>query len=70
MVDENDNIMKTGETTRGYKRYTQKFLRENNVDKKFIKSGSKREIHNLQHQELLDFFTKNGALPKLNKTFW
>lgn len=62
--------MKIGETTRGPKRYTQKYLRENKVKMIFIKSGSKREIHNLQHQELLDFFSKNGILPKLNKTFW
>ena len=70
LVDEKGNVVKIGETTRGHKRYTKKFLRDNKLEMKFLKKGSKRDIHNLQHQELLDFFAEFGKLPDLNKTFW
>lgn len=36
---------------------------------KFFEIGSKCEIHNLQHQKLLDFFAEYNRLPILNKSF-
>lgn len=35
LVDEKGNVVKIGETTRGHKRYTKKFLRDNKLEMKF-----------------------------------
>jgi len=70
LIDENNQVVKIGKTTRGYKRYTKKYLRKNNLKMEFFEEGSKREIHNLQHQRLIEFFEQHGKLPKLNKSFW
>ena len=64
-------IMKYGETTRGNKRYTQKYLDENNVKMNFEAKGSKRAMHDWQHQKILYYKNSNGgARPPLNKSDW
>ena len=37
---------------------------------RFFEKGSKREIHNLQHQKLIEFFKEHGKLPRFNITYW
>ena len=64
-------VLKYGETTRGEKRYTQKYLRENNAEINFQASGSKREMHDWQHEKILDYKANNNGLrPPLNKSDW
>ena len=63
-------IMKYGETTRGTKRYTQKFYRENDVYMEPMAKGTKYEMHYWQHERIQTFFNKYGHLPPMNKSFW
>ena len=66
-----EEIMKFGETTRGVKRYTKKFLRENNLELVFITRGTKKEMHDWQHCRIIEYKnTHDGIRPKLNKSDW
>ncbi len=46
------DVTKYGETTQGEKRYSQKYLDENNVDMFFEASGSKKDMHAWQHENI------------------
>ena len=63
-------IMKFGETTRGVKRYTNKFYTDNGVKMNIIARGSKREMHFWQHNQILDYTKKYGHRPPWNKSNW
>ena len=61
-------ILKYGETGCGKSRYTQKYLDDNNADMVFEKRGTKKEMHEWQHQKILEYLEKHGKLPPLNKS--
>ena len=63
-------IMKYGETTRGIKRYSQKFYLENGVEMIPLAKGSKYDMHMWQHNQILDYYNKYGVKPPMNKSFW
>jgi len=64
-------VLKYGETTRGEKRYTKKYLNKNNARIEFQTNGTKREMHDWQHEKILDYKTNNkGQRPRLNKSDW
>ena len=63
-------IMKYGETTQGFKRYTKKFYAENGVHMEPMAKGSKYEMHYWQHEQIIDFYNQNGHKPPMNKSFW
>ncbi len=64
-------ILKYGETTRGNKRYSSKYLTENNAYMDFQANGTKREMHDWQHEKILDYKYNNGGnRPPLNKSDW
>ena len=68
---DNDDILKFGETTRGEKRYTKKYLKENNAYMDFQANGTKREMHEWQHDKILNYKeNNNGQRPPLNKSDW
>jgi len=63
---------KIGETVNGefkgkQKRYSQKYLDRENVDYVPENTGTKKTMHAEQHQDILDFKSKNGRRPRLNK---
>jgi hypothetical protein len=69
-------IKKYGETTRGerkfglgkQRRYTKKYLDDNNVDYVKETQGSKRAMHKWQHNKILEHKkNNNGMRPDLNK---
>ncbi len=71
LLDKDTGIVKKiGETTRGVKRYTQKFYDQNNLYMQVIDAGSKRSMHYQQHRLLKKFVEKVGSLPALNKSLW
>ncbi|WP_019143026.1 SpvB/TcaC N-terminal domain-containing protein [Noviherbaspirillum massiliense] len=62
-------ILKYGETTRGTARYSQKYLKDNNARMVFEAQGTKREMHQWQHEKILEYKTTNGGQrPPLNKS--
>lgn len=63
-------IMKYGETTRGVKRYSQRFYRENGVDMVELARGSKYDMHYWQHNQIVSYYNQYGHRPPWNKSFW
>ncbi|VEJ57114.1 Cell wall-associated polypeptide CWBP200 [Pragia fontium] len=63
------DVAKYGETTQGDKRYSQKYLDDNNVDMFFEEKGTKKEMHSWQHDKILDYKANNdGERPRLNNS--
>ncbi len=68
-------VVKFGESIDPAHRYTKKFLNGENpigtpLDMTVVISGTKRDIHIWQHEQILDFYEVVGELPKLNKSKW
>ena len=71
IVNKDNIVMKYGETTRGTKRYTQKWYRENNYRMVIMATGTKKQMHQWQHEKILQYKkNNNGERPKLNKSDW
>jgi len=64
------DILKYGETTLGPRRYTSKFLNENNARMKIETSGTKYDMHFWQHNQILEYKRINGTRPRLNRSDW
>lgn len=62
--------MKYGETTRGVKRYTNKFYIENDVWMDKMAEGTKYDMHYWQRDMIMDYYNKHGFRPPWNKSFW
>ena len=68
-IDKDTNeILKFGETLNPEKRYSQKYLNENNAVMKVIESGSKRDIHMWQYDMNKYYESKYGEFPPLLKS--
>ena len=65
-----NEIMKYGETTRGVKRYTNKFYIENDVWMDKMAEGTKYDMHYWQRDMIMDYYNKHGFRPPWNKSFW
>lgn len=64
-----DEILKYGETTRGERRYTKKWYKENNARMKVEARGTKKQMHQWQHIKILEYKSKNnGKRPRFNKS--
>ena len=68
--NDTNEILKYGESIKGTKRYTNKFYEDNNCYMDIITSGSKREIHQWQHEQIVNYVSKHGKKPPLNKSLW
>ncbi|WP_291826166.1 RHS repeat-associated core domain-containing protein [Marinobacter sp.] len=67
--EDDHSVLKYGETTMGERRYTDKYLSDNNAYMQREESGSKREMHAWQHQKILEYKAQNGGKrPPLNKS--
>ena len=64
-------VLKYGETSNPAQRYTQKFLDEHNAFLYREVTGSKVEMHNWQHEQIIKYKeVYNGNRPVLNKSDW
>ena len=59
-------ILKYGETTRGYARYSQAYLNSKNAFMDFVASGTKYEMHRWQHEMIINYILVAGQRPPLN----
>ncbi|MFJ4347445.1 RHS repeat-associated core domain-containing protein [Pseudomonas sp. NPDC089401] len=67
--EDDHSVLKYGETTMGERRYTDKYLSDNNAYMQREASGSKREMHAWQHEKILEYKAQNGGQrPPLNKS--
>ena len=65
-----NEILKYGESIKGTKRYTYKFYEKNDCYMDIIISGSKKDIHNWQHNMIVEYVNKYGHKPPMNKSLW
>ncbi|WP_257998111.1 RHS repeat domain-containing protein [Oligella urethralis] len=65
-----DEVLKFGETIAPKKRYQKSFLERENARMEVVKSGSKKQMHQWQHMEILNYTKTHGRRPKLNKSDW
>ncbi len=64
-----NKILKYGETTRGVKRYSNKWYRQNNARMVIMATGTKKQMHQWQHRRILTYKKlNNGERPPLNKS--
>jgi hypothetical protein len=54
-------VLKYGETTLGNARYSKAYLKRLNANIQFEASGSKAEIHEWQHEQILNYKSQNGG---------
>jgi hypothetical protein len=65
------DVLKFGETTRGPRRHSKRFLEENNARIEFEPPTTKREAYYWQHEQILKYKeTHSGNRPPLNKNDW
>lgn len=64
-------VLKYGETINPDTRYSTKYLEQNNAYMQIETTGSKLEIHNWQHEQILNYKDMHDGLrPLLNKSDW
>jgi hypothetical protein len=62
-------ILKFGETTRDTARYSAKYLKDRNAEMVFEVSGTKAQMHEWQHQQIIQYRqTHSGQRPRLNQS--
>ena len=70
LKNDTDEILKYGESIKGTKRYTNKFYTENNCRMVILDKGTKREMHDWQHNKIVEYFNEFGKKPPMNKSFY
>ncbi|MEO7702082.1 MAG: Ig-like domain-containing protein [Opitutus sp.] len=66
---ETGEVLKFGETTQNTKRYSKKFLKDNDAVMEFEAAGTKKEMHQWQHEKILEYkSTHGGDRPPMNKS--
>ena len=65
-----NRILKYGETTRGYRRYSQAYLNKNNAYIEFVTHGTKAEMHTWQHIMIEGYIYITGQRPPMNLGLW
>jgi hypothetical protein len=63
-------ILKFGETISPSTRYSKAFLEANNAKLVIETQGTKIEIHNWQHQQILEYTETFGVRPPWNLSDW
>jgi RHS repeat-associated protein len=65
---DNGKVLKYGETTQNTKRYSKSYLEKHNAAMKFEAKGTKRQMHDWQHDRILEHKAQHGVRPPLNKS--
>ena len=70
VYDKNNNIVKYGESKNPLTRYSQKWLDENGYKVQIKVAGTKRGVHEWQHDMIENYAIISGGRPKLNRSMW
>ena len=70
LIDKNNNIVKYGESKNPLTRYSQKWLDENGYRVQIKVAGTKRGVHEWQHDMIVNYAIISGARPRRNYSFW
>lgn len=65
-----NRILKYGESIYKYRRYSKRFYSLNNCYMDVMVSGSKREIHQWQHEKIIGYVYITGETPPMNNSTW
>ena len=70
LKDGTNEILKYGESIKGTKRYTNKFYTENNCYMLILEQGTKREMHEWQHNKIVEYYNIFKHRPEMNNSFY
>ena len=70
LIDKNNNILKYGESKNPLTRYSQKWLNENGYRVQIKVAGTKRGVHEWQHDIIENYVIVSGRRPPLNRSYW
>jgi len=70
LIDKNNNILKYGESKNPLTRYSQKWLDENGYKVQIKVAGTKRGVHEWQHDMIENYAIISGGRPRLNNSMW
>ena len=70
LLDSNSNVLKYGESKNPLTRYSQKWLDDNGYRVQIVVAGTKRGVHEWQHDMIIDYTIIAGHKPQFNKSFW
>ena len=70
LIDKNNNVVKYGESKNPLTRYSQKWLDENGYKVQIKVAGTKRGVHEWQHDMIENYAIISGGRPILNKSMW
>ena len=70
LIDKNNNIVKYGESKNPLTRYSRKWLDENGYKVQIKVAGTKRGVHEWQHDMIENYAIISGGRPRLNNSMW
>ena len=70
LIDKNNNVVKYGESKNPLTRYSQKWLDKNGYKVQIKVAGTKRGVHEWQHDMIENYAIISGGRPELNKSMW
>ena len=70
LIDKNNNIVKYGESKNPLTRYSSKWLDEHGYRVQIKVAGTKRGVHEWQHDMIENYALISGARPPRNKSLW
>jgi len=70
LLDKDNNVLKYGESKNPYKRYSQKWLDKNEYRVQIKVAGTKRGVHEWQHDMIENYAIVCGHRPEMNLSFY
>ena len=70
LLDSDKNILKYGESKNPLKRYSQKWLGDNGYEIQIVVAGTKKGVHEWQHDMILNYAIIAGHRPPHNYSLW
>jgi RHS repeat-associated protein len=70
LIDSNANVVKYGETLHPTRRYSQAWLKKRGYKMELKVSGTKRAVHEWQHDMIEGYIAVAGHRPKMNFSLW
>ena len=70
LIDKNNNIVKYGESINPLTRYSKSWLAKNEYTVQIKVAGTKRGVHEWQHDMIENYTIISGGRPPLNKSLW
>ena len=70
LIDKDSNVLKYGESKNSLTRYSKKWLNKNGYKVQIQVAGTKKGVHEWQHDMIVNYTIISGQKPKLNQSLW